>query len=237
MVLSSELPEIFRRICARGERDRLFKGDAEQWLASNSEFAAAIQALREKGPSPEQQLLLLLKSLAKHDANIAATRAETWLVVTDPAVAGSGARFTGAVVREMCEAARQEVFVAGFAIKAGSGLERYLAQAAARGCRVVVVAGAWGAGEEGAGVDAILRDWPPHLPKPECYVHEKYSGGAMHIKALIVDSADMLVGSANFTFSAVKNNFELGLRVKGAAALHARQFLENMSRSPGFRRI
>jgi len=237
MRLSTELPEIFQRICARGERDRLFNRDAEQWLASNSEFSAVLEALRQIGPQPEVQLLLLLKSLAQHDAMGAATHAETALVVTDPRLAGSGARFTGAVVREMCDAARTEVYVAGFAIAAGSGLEHHLARAAARGCRVVVVAGAWRAGEDGAGVNVVLRDWPRHLPKPECYVHEQSDGGAMHIKALIVDSADMLVGSANFTFSAVRNNFELGIRVRGMAALNARKFLETMTGSGGFRRV
>jgi hypothetical protein len=237
MRLSTELPEIFQRICARGERERLFNRDAEQWLASNSDFSVVLEALRQLGPKPEMQLLLLFKSLAQYDALAAATRAETSLVVTDPELAGSGARFTGAVVREMCDAARSEVFVAGFAIAAGSGLENHLARAAARGCRVVVVAGAWRAGEDGAGVNVVLRDWPEHLPKPECYVHERADLGAMHIKALIVDSADMLVGSANFTFSAVRNNFELGIRVRGMAARHARNFLETMTRTRGFRRV
>lgn len=115
-------------------------------------------------------------------------------------------------------------------------MEHHLARAAARGCRVVVVAGAWGAGKAGAGINAILQSRPGHLPKPECYVHVKTVSGEMHIKTLIVDSKDMLVGSANFTFSAVKNNYELGIRVQGLAALQARKFLETMTKSSGFRR-
>ena len=235
--LSTEVPEIFRQICARGERDRLYRADAEQWLATGSEFSAALEALRSLGGKPETHLLLLLKALAQHDVVTAANLSETALVVTDPGLAGSGARFTGAVVEEMCNAARFEIFVAGFAIAAGSGLEEHLARAAARGCRIVVVAGAWRSGEAGAGVNAILRDWPAQLAIPECYVHEPTTTGAMHIKALITDSADMLVGSANFTFSAVRNNFELGIRVRGQPALHARKFLEAMMKAPTFRKI
>ena len=235
--LSTEVPEIFRRISERGERDRLFRSDAEYWIATNSEFSAALEALRELGENPEIHLLLLLKSIAQHDVLATSKLSETSLVVTDPSLAGSGARFTRAVLEEMCNAARLEIFVAGFAIAAGSGLEEHLARAAARGCRIVVVAGAWRASDTSAGVNVILRDWPDHLAKPECYVHEPTSGGAMHIKALITDSADMLVGSANFTFSAVQKNFELGIRVRGVAALNARKFLETMIRSGGFRRV
>lgn len=235
--LSTEVPELFRRLCARGQRDRLFSQGAEEWLASDSEFSEALEVLRGLGGRPEAHLLLLFKSLAQHDVLSGASRSETSLVVTDPSIAGSGARFTSSVVQEMCSAARQEVFVAGFAIAAGSGLEHHLARAAKRGCRTVVVAGAWGAGNDGAGVSAILKDWPTDLRRPECYLHEPNVKGAMHIKALIIDSADMLVGSANFTLAAVRSNFELGIRVRGAPALHARKFLEAMMKLPAFRRV
>ena len=237
MALSSDLPDIFRRICERGDRDMLFGKDAAQRLAADPECAAALEELRRKSHPPEIQLLLLLKTLARHDVLADARQAGAALVVTDPSIANSGARFTEAVVEEMCEAARHEIFVAGYAIAAGGGLEDRLIRAAARGCRIVVVAGAWGKGQKGTGIDAILSVWPGHLPRPECYAHEPGASRAMHAKALIVDSADMLVGSANFTFSGANSNFELGIRVKGAAAVNARKFFGAISRSADFRRI
>lgn len=237
MGLSNDLPAIFRRLCSRGEQDRLYGDKARAWIESDPELAPALAELGGPNWNATSQLLLVLRSLAQQEAVDANSRAETSLVVTDPTVAGSGARFTGSVVREMCEAATREIFVAGFAISAGSGLERNLPAAAARGCRIVVVAGAWGAGGEDTGMNAILRDWPATVPRPECYVHEPTKFGHMHIKALIVDGSDMLVGSANFTLSAVKNNFELGLRVRGKVVGEARKFLEAMSKSTAFTRL
>lgn len=237
MALSSDLPDIFRRICERGDRDILFGKDAAERLAADPECAAVLEELRRKSHPPETQLLLLLKTLAQHDVLAEARQNGISLVVTDPSIANSGARFTESVVEEMCEAARHEVFVAGYAIAASGGLDAHLAKAAARGCRIVVVAGAWGKGQKGTGVNAILSSWPGHLPRPECYAHQPGASRAMHVKALITDSADMLVGSANFTFSAVKSNFELGIRVKGTAAANARKFLETVSHSPDFVRM
>lgn len=237
MSLSAELARIYREIRERGDLPRLRSADAKAWLSTSAEFSAVIADLSKHSEKPETHLLLVLRTLDEHDAIASASLAETSLVVTDPAVAGSGVRFTGSVVREMCESAKREIFVAGFAIAAGSGLEGHLASAAQRGCKVVVVAGAWGAGDESKGINAILKSWPQHLAIPECFVHRPDKGGQMHIKAVIVDGQDMLVGSANFTFSAVKNNFELGLRVRGQVAMHARKFLGSVAKSSSFHRV
>lgn len=237
MGLSADLAEIYRRICSRGRRDSIFAEDARKWLETDSEFGPLLNAVGRAKFDSSSQLLLVLRALAQNDAVAENTRAEISLVVTDPSMTGAGLRFTGAVVREMCEAAEREIFLAGFAIAAGSGLELLLPAAAARGCRITVVSGAWARKGHATGAKAILEDWPASTPPPVCYVHDAAGAGQMHIKALIIDGADMLVGSANFTFAAVKNNFELGLRVRGKIAADARKFLEAMAKSPRFKQL
>lgn len=237
MGLSADLAEIYRRICALGGRDRIFAEDARRWLENEPEFGPLLNQLGRAKLDASSQVLLALRTLAQNDAVAENTRAEISLVVTDPSLTGAGIRFTGAVVREMCESAKREIFLAGFAIAAGSGLETLLPAAAARGCRITVVSGAWSREGRVTGAKAVLQDWPDSVPPPVCFVHQGAGGGHMHIKALIIDGDDMLVGSANFTFAAVKNNFELGLRVRGKIASDARKFLDAMSKSQGFSKL
>ena len=50
----------------------------------------------------------------------------------------------------------------------------------------------------------------------------------MHGKTLLVDQADLLVTSANFTHHGQEENVELGVRLQGAAAREARAVIEHL---------
>jgi len=50
----------------------------------------------------------------------------------------------------------------------------------------------------------------------------------MHAKCLLVDSRDLLVTSANFTFHGLHGNIEIGVRLSGAPAVEARKIFSHL---------
>ena len=50
----------------------------------------------------------------------------------------------------------------------------------------------------------------------------------MHAKCLLVNGADLLVTSANFTFHGLHGNIEIGVRLSGPPALEARKMFSHL---------
>ena len=108
----------------------------------------------------------------------------------------------------MITSARTEILVAGFAITEAGGVLSQLAEAARRGVRILLVCSDWKskAGQTAAGL--VSETWPEDSPRPQTYEYNNEAETAgMHIKGLLVDGTDLLIGSANFTFPGMNTNF------------------------------
>lgn len=133
------------------------------------------------------------------------------LVLTSP-IPLPGALATRDVVRSMLVDATDSILVAGFDIRDGE-FRDLLMRAGLRGVAVAVIAdrargGAW----------ELKRDWPVGAaPLVATQDVEQAEGKRMpmHAKVLIADNERALVGSANFTWSGMQRNLEVGLLVEG----------------------
>lgn len=161
------------------------------------------------------------------------------LVWSGPEPEHGRARHTTVVIRELFEKATQEVFIAGYSFHGGDELLAPLhAVMKAHRVRVEIVIDCSGhevyASTTG---DEILRRvaaeffdhvWVQGDPRPTLLcdprtlkrTEPKYSGQrwfpphSMHAKCIVVDRAEALVGSANFTARAQSNNIEVGVAIR-----------------------
>jgi phosphatidylserine/phosphatidylglycerophosphate/cardiolipin synthase-like enzyme len=183
--------------------------------------ASAAQRIGMLGVSePAGVLRLCLQALEVQRSELERRSTNAEFVATLPAGTGGVARSTRHVVREMLAAATQEVILLGFELT-DAGMVQHLATTARRGAVVVVIC------DRERGVPQRLRaSWPQGCPLPTVYQDRPRPNpgpySSMHAKCLLVDGADLLVTSANFTFHGLNENIEMGVRLRGHQAAEAR---------------
>lgn len=135
------------------------------------------------------------------------------VVWTGPRVPGSTAYLqTLVIARKLVEDSRERILIAGYSITMPA-LERLgLASAIARGVSVDVIVNKAQLGES---------DYRAMLAQGIRVFRAAPSAGdfsKFHVKAIIADGKNALVGSANFTSLGQSHNIEIGLYVSGSAA-------------------
>lgn len=214
---------------------------------SSPPSAAALQASRLG------HLVAALEPLAGLDAESAAVvlrmviaerrarRSGPELVWTGPEAPGGSARDTAVVVRQLFEAARRRVVVAGFDFTRGTEILRPLHAAMRdRGVTARVFLNVRDKAPSSAEIDehagtgiaeSFTRWWTFGAPWPEIYfdprtVDPSAEYSSLHAKCVVVDDEVAFVGSANFTERAYERNIEVGvlLRDRGFATRLAAQW-------------
>lgn len=73
----------------------------------------------------------------------------------------------------------------------------------------------------------VLKTWPSPTAPPRIYHDRDHADGttyaSMHVKCLLVDTNELLVTSADFTFHGLHGNIEIAVRLRGAPAAEARK--------------
>lgn len=238
MTLSEELVALFDLVEDREGAGALFEDDALGKLQSYGEFHEVTQQFSQNVHDPAITVLLALRSLANQKSQLKPQLADVRLVATFPNLAKSDARHTLQVVREMICNAREEILVAGFAISEGGGLLEMLLESPRSVNRIAIICGDWKPDSGPDVVGLFKKGWPGDRSRPAIYQYTDPEGKAeMHVKCLIVDAREMLIGSANFTYSGMKRNYELGVRIKGDLARSARDIFDSFLASGDFRRV
>ncbi len=162
-----------------------------------------------------QLAAMMLDASAAAVARDRATADRVELVWTGPAVAGITARQTILALRDLVETARHEVLLAGYSFTGGAApLVAELARAVDRGVRVWVIANAPDQLD-------VFRSLRPGSLRASALRASDDIRPTLHAKVTIVDSARMLLTSANFTSSGFNWNVELGVLVEGGAVRDA----------------
>jgi len=188
------------------------------------------EALQGVGQSPGDLLRLVLAMRAT-DAGSSPTPAPTEFVATLPDGVATGTRPTGIVVDEICRSARSTLLLMGYQIRVSSGIHEHLNSAAARGVTVTLVCD-----REDTGWNSVVRDWLPGTSKPRVLINPPGPTpgqiGKMHCKVLCADGRDLLITSANFTWTGHNANIEYGVRLTDAkSAKQAAGFVKYLERA------
>ncbi len=150
------------------------------------------------------------------------------LVWTGPDVAGSTARDTAVVVRELFSRAQHSVLVAGFSFDHGADIFEPLHRAMKeRAVEASIFLDLPRAPRTEADVttharreidDFLIKNWPFGSPIPRLYYDprtiEPTSTASLHAKCIVVDDCRALVTSANFTSRGQERNVEVGVLVE-----------------------
>lgn len=133
------------------------------------------------------------------------------VVVTGPDSPAAPVRLTSAVVRQLIGSAQQRVTLISYAAYQVPSIMAALDDAAARGVRIDLILESPEYLEGGGGAAAYAQyrtyRWPSDQRDPP--------EAKLHAKAVIVDSRDVLLTSANMTNAAYDKNIELGVLCRG----------------------
>jgi phosphatidylserine/phosphatidylglycerophosphate/cardiolipin synthase-like enzyme len=238
MSLSSDLARYFEALESASGLPALYGEDALVRLQKSPDFQSFNARLEKL--APEQRLLVVLRSLASQKTTLSPDLLDADLVVTFPGSESISARHTLHVVRQMISGAANEILIAGYAITDAGGVLSQLATAARRGIRILLVCSDWMDKRNGKTAAMLTGEqWPSDAPKPRIheYRNDSPDTAGMHIKCLLVDGVDMLIGSANFTYPGLNTNFEMGVRLNGIVAKSARSVFDEFLRTGNFREI
>jgi hypothetical protein len=166
----------------------------------------------------------------ERDHHFTAHETRLRFVWSGPEGPGARHRDTAVVVRELFNAAHEEVLLVGFAFKQGEDVLSVLhdRMVAVPGLKVTcclnIPCQAPEVPDHDAVVKAFMADfwsnqwpWQPRIPvyyDPRALAPEKFSRAAMHAKVLVIDRRRVLVTSANFTGQGQHRNIEAGLLVE-----------------------
>lgn len=135
------------------------------------------------------------------------------VVVTGPDSPAAPVRLTSEVVRQLIASAQQRVTLVSYAAYQMPTIIAALDAAVARGVRVDLILESPEHLDGGGGAAAYAKyrvyHWPADQREPPT--------AKLHAKAVIVDSRDVLLTSANMTNAAYDKNLELGLLCRGGS--------------------
>lgn len=181
---------------------------------------------RIRSTDPGAVMRLCLQALRIQHEELRPKLVDAELVATLPPETPGIARPTERVVREMIDRASMEIILLGYELT-DRKLIGLLGAAAGRGADVIMIC------DRGRGVaQRILDSWPSSSPPPRIFHDRERADSApyasMHAKCLLIDGADLLVTSANFTFHGLRGNIEIGIRLGGAPAAEARKIFSHL---------
>lgn len=177
---------------------------------------------------PPAHIALLLRAFAAGVQVADDSSASVELVVSGPDATG-GARDTGVVMRQLFAKARRRVLAVGFAVRQGKSVFRTLAERLDSDDSfeaTLCIDVRRPHGDTSIDRDILRRfadefvrnEWPGNrLPRvyydPRSLEPTGRTTSSMHAKCVVIDGAEALVTSANFTEAAQERNIELGLLV------------------------
>jgi phosphatidylserine/phosphatidylglycerophosphate/cardiolipin synthase-like enzyme len=226
MAIARDLVELEARLRDHSGVD-LFTLNEREGVFAVPECASLLERVRATDPASVIRLCLQALRIQYEEFRQKLLDAE--FVATLPPETPGIARPTEQVVRQMIEAARTEIILLGYELT-DRILIGVLAAAAGRGASVILIC------DRGRGTATrVLEAWPTYTPPPRIFHDRERTDGAMyasmHAKCLLVDSSDLLVTSANFTFHGLHGNVEIGVRLKGTPASEARKIFSYLVES------
>lgn len=212
----------------RALRRALERGDLRAPFDARALGAAGLDRLRTPaavlcGLGREQVLAIIDAFLSERDRQPPPAE----LVWTGPESDDAQARDTAVRVRELFDAAKHEVLMAGYAFTHGEQILAPLHRAMSeREVKVTIFLDLPKRAKTEAGVERmaaaqirkfLAQQWPFEGPEPDPYYDPRTVSpshrASLHAKCVVVDDEIALVGSANFTDRAQTRNIEAGVVV------------------------
>jgi phosphatidylserine/phosphatidylglycerophosphate/cardiolipin synthase-like enzyme len=212
----------------RSHMDRIFVPGAATALPGIDGWATLGVSGIELDREPVVSLLDALRAIAlvQRSGSSSGSTERAELVCTLPSV-DRNILATRDVTIDLLEHAEREILVMGFELT-DRQLVHLLARRAASGVSVTLVGD-----RRSAWLQELRRAWPPVVPPPRALENVEPAEGdprLMHAKAIVADRTTALIGSANFTAGGLRQNIEVGLRIRGSAASELVRTVDRLER-------
>ncbi|MBO1438667.1 phospholipase D family protein [Meiothermus sp. CFH 77666] len=146
------------------------------------------------------------------------------ILATGDRLVGGGVRSFDAVIEELIGAASNEIQIAAYSFDPSFvGILKDIARKSRSGIRVTLITRAISAQHQI--VQAALKSL---AEEQAVFEFPDSSNGRLHMKVLVVDRNDAVIGSANFTAGGLVNNHELGVWLTGPEAWQVSNLLDQL---------
>jgi len=227
----SQIARLSSLISSRKVTSQTSATSLERQLDIHGTALDAIQSVIQKWQGIEPALLGALQTTLQVRRSIARDIDIVDLVWTAPVQFSTPTRSPSSVMREMILGATQRVTVVGYRMTRGAfPIFQALGVAFGHGIKVRLLFD-----QVGEQMETFLRLWPIKGRYPEIF--NKTSEGTLHAKVVLVDGIDMLVTSANLTAYALRQNLEVGVRIRGPTVLRLDSLFNRLVRTRHFTQI
>ncbi len=146
---------------------------------------------------------------------------------TGPEIISIGARAIEPVIEENIKNAKREIQIAAYALTARAlHLVDLLLDAASRGVKITLILNAQTCRDkEVARKLEFLVSSFPHVK----VVNFKSLKKTLHAKVIVIDRNIAIIGSANFTWSGMYSNYEIGVLLDGSHAWEVARILDQLA--------
>ena len=221
--ISRDLVKLEEALRREGRVD-LFAPIEGSGLRESPAASALSEHLHRVGfPEPERALRMCLQALRVQHEEMTGRLIDAELVATLPSGMPGIARTTDQVLLEMLRPPVEEVILLGYELT-DLKLLHLLVEVEAAGADVIVIC------DRTRGTAERVQELG--FRRPRVFQDRERLDGApyasMHAKCLLVNGADLLVTSANFTFHGLHGNIEIGVRLSGPPASEARKMFSHL---------
>tara|TARA_B100000315_G_scaffold35517_1_gene30156 strand:+ start:2918 stop:3682 length:765 start_codon:yes stop_codon:yes gene_type:complete len=195
-----------------------------------------VMKILKKWDEDEAALSKLLDISLRLIKEVKSTPNDVTLVWTGPIQFPIPARATQYLMKEMIDSAETRITIVGYLVTAGAKtIFDAMVNKSNYGvtCRIVL-----DKAEEQMNI--IENLWGTITPFPQVFgLTQKRKGGRrlLHAKLMVIDRKEVLITSANLTYQGLKNNIEIGVRIRGKVASKVDDLITKLIESDEIKKI
>lgn len=149
------------------------------------------------------------------------------ILVTGPKIMKGGTRGTEPVIEELIKNADREIQLVAYLFTSSAiHLLELIKQSAEKGIKITIIVNDFNSQEK------IIRNELIKLSKiyPHVKIYNFIEQKPLHAKIIVADRKKAIVGSANFSWSGMYTNYEIGIAITGESAWKLAQIIDSLSK-------
>lgn len=152
---------------------------------------------------------------------------EVQILATGPEFIGEGVRGTGQVVEELITEAKNEIQILAYLFTKSGKVISLLEKSLRKGIKVSIVINDME--NQDVEVKTKLRELSSEFSNLKVIDFHRNSGEQLHAKVVVIDRKKAVVGSANFSWSGLTRNYEVGVLLSGEAAWKLGKIVDDLT--------
>lgn len=149
------------------------------------------------------------------------------ILATGSKFIGEGVRGTGQVIEELIRQAKNEIQIMAYLFTESGKIIPLLEKSLQKGIKVTIVIN--DLGKQDAEIKKKISILGKEFSNLKVVNFLKEGGEQLHAKVVVVDRKKAVVGSANFSWSGLTRNYEVGVLLSGEAAWKLGKLVDDLT--------